>query len=195
MSVDQSTLVPPPSQYSNLDVASRRYLLTLQVMKPLIEVDTTGGNVTQALPAPGMNQSTGQSAQGQELIYRKISPDVNTVTITGSPDGNQVLTTNSGTGSVARFQSNGTVWRVVNSSSGAGPAPPGFNFADAEIPAGLVNGINDTFNLLNAPNPPTSLQLVRNGAILLAGYTLAGNIITFAVAPMSGDELAAWYRF
>ena len=72
------------------------------------------------------------------------------------------------------------------------------NFADGETPSGLINGINTTFTLANAPSPALSLILSLNGMVQQQGagddYTLAGNTITFLVAPVTGP-LIAWYRY
>lgn len=72
-------------------------------------------------------------------------------------------------------------------------------FADAEVPAGPVDGINRVFVLANAPNPPASLILIRNGLILRVGvdYVLVGQTITFIEeqTPQVGDILLAWYRY
>lgn len=72
------------------------------------------------------------------------------------------------------------------------------SFVDQETPAGLVNGTNASFTLSNAPAPPASLQLFRNGVMQQMGtdYTLAGNIITFQAGaiPQPGDVLSASYR-
>ncbi len=71
-------------------------------------------------------------------------------------------------------------------------------FSDGETPAGVVDGINNTFSLAFAPNPALSLDLARNGLHLKAGvdYTLAGGIITFLAGamPSTGDILLATYR-
>jgi hypothetical protein len=73
------------------------------------------------------------------------------------------------------------------------------NFVDSEVPAGVINGVNVVFALVNAPNPPGSLALYRNGMKLVAGvgYLLAGNTITFLAPqiPAAGDTLEAVYRF
>lgn len=70
-------------------------------------------------------------------------------------------------------------------------------FADAEVPAGAINGSNTVFTLLRAPNPLQSLQLYLNGALQTQGidYTLSTNTITFTVAPTTGEGFIAWYRF
>lgn len=92
------------------------------------------------------------------------------------------------------------------------PAPPntlglGFpaqvfpNFADAETPGGIVDGINGVFTLAAPPNPQLSLQLFRNGQLLRAGpgndYTLVGGTVTFPAGgiPQAGDVLTVSYRF
>lgn len=71
-------------------------------------------------------------------------------------------------------------------------------FADAETPEGEVNGDNVYFELANAPNPPSSLQLFL-GLIQVQGvdYVLEdGNIIVFAEPPdEDGPTPIAWYRY
>jgi len=89
----------------------------------------------------------------------------------------------------------------VDGSSGTcgGGGGPADNFADAEVPAGAVNGVNTQFTLLSAPSPASSLELYRNGLIMRQGadYQITGNAITFFLAsvPLSGDLLVAYYRF
>jgi hypothetical protein len=78
-----------------------------------------------------------------------------------------------------------------------GGSGPGINFADAERPTGAINGSNVTFTLLNAPSPPSSLFLVRNGVVLqpMNGFTLSSETITVTIAPSVSDSLEAWYRY
>ena len=73
-------------------------------------------------------------------------------------------------------------------------------FADAEVPVGDVDGVNDTFTLSKTPSPSSSLLLVHaDGAAYIQGlhYTLTGNEITFfsLTIPRSGDYLNAYYRY
>jgi hypothetical protein len=73
----------------------------------------------------------------------------------------------------------------------------GPSFADAEIPAGAIDGLNLVFTLAFAPSPAASLQLFQNGLLTQAGgvdYTLAGLTATFGIAPVGGDTLVAYYR-
>ena len=71
-------------------------------------------------------------------------------------------------------------------------------FADAEVPAGAMNGSNATFTLAAAPNPTASLQLFKNGTLLTVtrDYTLSGATVTFfgTAIPQSGDKFQAFYR-
>jgi hypothetical protein len=71
-------------------------------------------------------------------------------------------------------------------------------FVDAETPAGTINGSNNSFTLINAPQPVSSLTLYRNGVFqnLNSDFTLMGNIIQFQTAstPQLGDTLSASYR-
>ena len=70
---------------------------------------------------------------------------------------------------------------------------------DAEVPSGVVNGVNDTFALAHSPSPVSSLLLFVNGLLQKAGgvdFTLSGSSIVFAsgAVPQSGDSLLAYYR-
>lgn len=73
------------------------------------------------------------------------------------------------------------------------------NFADAEVPGGLVDGGNVTFILAAEPSPIGSLILARNGVIQKRGadYNLSGATVTFlsGAIPQAGDLLQAWYRY
>jgi hypothetical protein len=71
-------------------------------------------------------------------------------------------------------------------------------FADAIIPAGSADGINQVFTVPNAPNPPASLQLYRNGLLQRAAggdYRLIGPGIRFNSPPAADDTLLAFYRY
>lgn len=80
-------------------------------------------------------------------------------------------------------------------SSGTTSAPM---FVDAEVPAGTIDGSNAAFTLANAPTPPSSLMLFRNGLLLTQGgdYTLSSNALTFqtGAVPQPSDILLASYR-
>ena len=88
---------------------------------------------------------------------------------------------------------------VDGSSGTCGGGGSGDNFADAEVPAGAINGVNSQFTLVSAPSPASSLELYRNGLVMRQGadYQITGNAITFFLAsvPQSGDLLVAYYRF
>jgi hypothetical protein len=91
--------------------------------------------------------------------------------------------------------------RVDGSSGpcGSGGGGTGGSFADGEIPAGTVNGLNTAFTLASAPSPAGSLELYRNGLLMLQGtdYQISAKTITFFVGsvPQTGDLLVASYRF
>jgi hypothetical protein len=89
----------------------------------------------------------------------------------------------------------------VDGSSGpcGGTASAVFGtFVDGETPGGAVNGSNMVFTLSQAPNPPTSLLLYRNGMLQKRGldYELSGQTVTFVAGatPQPGDVLIASYR-
>jgi hypothetical protein len=91
----------------------------------------------------------------------------------------------------------------VDGSSGpcgsGGGGGVGGAFADAEIPAGTINGTNTVFTLVHAPDPVGSLTLYRNGLRMSSGvdYSISGSTITFFIAstPSTGDQLRANYRY
>ena len=120
MSVKQTELFAPPTRTNAVDNKGflakplRQWLFTLQMLLPLVAVDTSAGNVVIALPAAGNDATTGQSNQNMEITYRKITGDANTVTITGSTDGAVVLTAGDGSAaSRAKFKSDGTNWWIT----------------------------------------------------------------------------------
>ena len=92
--------------------------------------------------------------------------------------------------------------RVDGSSGPCGSGGGGIGgglFSDGEVPSGAVNSSNTIFMLSQAPDPPGSLQLFRNGLLMRNGadYTLNASVVTFFVVstPQTGDLLTANYRF
>jgi hypothetical protein len=74
------------------------------------------------------------------------------------------------------------------------------NFADAETPSGTIDGSNAAFTLAHTPSPGGSLQLFKNGRVMMpAGvdYTLSAGTITYTSGskPQTGDVHIAWYRY
>jgi hypothetical protein len=133
MPTTQTTLFPP--------TAVQKYLLSLQMLLPLRLADTSGGSYSEALPPAGLNSTTGQSNQNQEIVYIKTTVDANTFTITGAITGNVVLATQY---ALARFKSDGTNWWSATSASGGGgvqvgPRPSIANWAGWTFSGG-VNG-------------------------------------------------------
>lgn len=107
MATKQTILFPPPLRFSKLEPAEQKYLLTLQNISPLRVGDSSAGPYSEALPAAGLNSSTGQSNQNQELIFVKGSADANNWTITGAVSGAVILAAQY---AFARFKSDGTRW-------------------------------------------------------------------------------------
>lgn len=74
-------------------------------------------------------------------------------------------------------------------------------YADLEVPAGTLDGVNTDFTLAQAPFPVGSLHLYRNGLLQKRGdggdYSITGNVITFYPdsLPQAGDLLQASYRW
>lgn len=88
---------------------------------------------------------------------------------------------------------------VPLSPSGGGGTPLPDQFGYNETPSGVIDGVNKTFMLLRAPNPPNSLDLFLNGLLQDQGvggdYTLSANVITFMNAPPMGSTILASYNY
>ena len=86
--------------------------------------------------------------------------------------------------------------RVDGTTGPCGTPSP--SFVDADVPAGVVDGANQTFSLSSIPEPASSLTLFRNGLLQKAGFdfTVTGRNIQFLAgsAPQPGDTLLASYR-
>jgi hypothetical protein len=113
-----------------------------------------------------------------------------------------------GTGSTTGFSVAGIVglWstctgtKVLAADGNCYSQSGSLNFADSETPSGTIDGVNAVFNLAHTPNPAGSLQLYKNGQLMIAAgsdYTLATAAATFvsAAKPKTGDVLVASYRY
>lgn len=82
-----------------------------------------------------------------------------------------------------------TTWTTITSGST-------INFADAEVPSGVMNSINPTFTIANTPTAG-SLKVYLRGLRLkeTSDYTLSGTTITMIVIPDSGDSFIVDYRY
>lgn len=98
-------------------------------------------------------------------------------------------------------QSNGSV--QIDYTPGPAPPPEStVNFANFEIPSGIMNGTNAIFTVTNEPSPSSSLQVVLRGSSLFNGYDyiVSGSTIEFLTAsganvPKSGNAFFSHYRY
>ena len=69
-------------------------------------------------------------------------------------------------------------------------------FVEDEIPTGTIDGSNMSFTLANSPNPVNSLEVRKNGLIMMLTeeYSLSGDTLTLVVAPRTGMNLRVDYR-
>jgi hypothetical protein len=81
-------------------------------------------------------------------------------------------------------------------SGGGGLVPA---YSDAEVPSGIINGLNQIFTVANTPSPTSSVEVYHNGILMEQGldYTIAGGTITFASVsvPQVGDIVLVNYRY
>jgi hypothetical protein len=118
--------------------------------------------------------------------------------VVGPLDANQLATI----GVVPGIYTNATITvdakgRVIAAVSGV---PDGGGTGDFATPAGVIDGVNDTFTLTQAPEAPSDLILTKNGIVQKPGvgndYTIAAVTITFEPGniPLLGDILLATYQ-
>lgn len=109
MPTTKVTRRPPPLRFADLNKAMQAWELETQQAAPLHKVDTSAGNETQTPPAAGLDATTGQTNQNQEITYVKVSADANVFTLEGDnlPLGPFMLTTQ---GQVLKIKSDGTDW-------------------------------------------------------------------------------------
>lgn len=83
---------------------------------------------------------------------------------------------------------------TTGGSGGGGGGGGTGNRIVGELPGGALDNVNTTFTLANGPVVGT-LALYQNGSRLKSptDYTISGLTITFAVAPLSTDDLQADY--
>lgn len=102
----------PPLRFAELSKPMQSWHLELQHAVPMNEVNTSTGGYTENPPPAGLNSTTGETNQNQEITYVKTSADGNTWTLAGIPSaplpfGPYTLTTQ---GQVLKIKSNGTAW-------------------------------------------------------------------------------------
>ena len=73
------------------------------------------------------------------------------------------------------------------------------SYSDAEVPSGIINGLNQIFTVANTPSPVSSVEVYHNGILMQQGvdYTISGATFTFssAAAPQVGDIVLVNYRY
>jgi hypothetical protein len=107
--INKTILPPPPPLHLGAD-PQKYWNFKVQNLAPLVTVDTSQGNETQSPPPAGVNASTGQTNQNQEITYIKVSNDGNIFTLKGVEGGPYMLTAYR---DVIRIKSDGTNWWPV----------------------------------------------------------------------------------
>lgn len=178
MPTTQTQLFPPPVRGSVLEKSIQLYLASLQYQLPLRIGDTTSGPLAEALPPAGLNSTTGQSNQNQEIVYIKGSADANTWTITGAINGSAVL---SAQYDIARFKSDGTNWWL----SAAGPTGGGA-VTSVFGRTGAVVAMTGDYNVSQVTGAVPDTRTVATTAPLTGGGNLSANR-TIAISNFTGD--------
>jgi len=95
----------------------------------------------------------------------------------------------------AKAPSQNAVFDALALKANVSDVPLTTTFVDDETPSGTMNDINVTFTLANTPISGT-VKLYWNGMRMKVGvgFTISTATLTMAIAPSSGDTLAADYR-
>ena len=169
------------------------------------------GGLGAATFAAGLFRSNGTVASTAELSSDATTSGSNAVTVvkingtsvpTNSTADQVLITTTSATGgwvSVTNCPSGALQYTAATHTFACGSILTG-TFVDNETPTGTINGTNDTFTLASSPSPTASLQLFKNGQLMISGgadYTLTGNSIVYVTGaiPITGDVHRASYRY
>jgi hypothetical protein len=199
-------------------------VLLLTVVLPLVAAVTQIDLTTQVkgvLPtANGGTNTAFFTVAGPTAAHTYTFPDTNTtilttnaaVTVAQGGTGLATLTAHAvvlgeGTSNVAFAAPSGNAQCFMSQAASGSTTDPSFQscpaaptYADAEVPSGTVNGVNAAFTLAFTPSPGASLELFKNGQLMVAGasadYQLATATATFnsGAIPKTGDVLTAFYR-
>lgn len=153
MPTTQTQLFPPPQRGSNLPEPLLKWLFSVQNLLPLRVVDTSTGGYAETPPPAGLNSSTGQSNQNQEIIYIKSSNDASVFTLNGVEGSPYTLSTQ---WQWIGIKSDGTNWYLVRQGTPGGggggsvvmPGMISFGLGMSEtIARSCFGGANNLFNV------------------------------------------------
>ena len=194
-----TTTATPPAEYS-VQYASDgnvQFTETWNVppsTTPLLVKDV---RTTQPLFPPSTGGGAGNLSQIQESDVTGLVADLTARPVEGPGYANSRAAVINDVGQIEGAVGSTTNCLHVDGTSA--PCTPALNFVDSESPAGVVDGSNSTFTLVNTPLPSTSLHLYRNGIRQKPGfdYTILGPTITFLSVsiPQPGDTLLGDYRY
>lgn len=180
-------------------------------LKGVVKIVNGGTGTSSTIT--GLVRGSGSAMTGAELSGDATTSGSNAVTVVRI--NGTTVPTNAAADQVLRTTSAGVAtWATLGDTSAGGLAltynatTDAFgtiavisgSFADNETPSGTINGSNDTFTVANTPNPAASVQLFKNGQLMIAGgadFTLSTATITFVAGaiPQTGDVLRASYRY
>lgn len=188
---------PPTTQGSNLSQTDYQWLLIVQGLAAIYEVDTSAGSYSEALPAAGVG-SSGQTGQCKEIIYLKTSADANGDTITGAKTGSVTLTAQN---SYVRFKSDGTNWYQVGGTISIPPSVVTSVFgrtgaviaANGDYTVAEVTGAAPLASpaFTGTPTAPTAAALTDDTQIATTAYTDAAVAVETSRAEAAESTLAA----
>jgi hypothetical protein len=164
------------------------------------DVRLAPGSITGSGTPPSSPPGTSTSVQISDVVGLQNALNIRPMSGTGYTVSRAAVINTSG--SIDGASGNPSDCLHVDGTSGAcetaGSGSTTGSFVDAEVPAGTLDGVNAAFTLANAPNPPSSVQLFRNGLLLRQGgdFSLSGSSLTFLAGaiPQPGDALLGSYR-
>ena len=175
---------------------------TSDANKPVSTAQLTAIN---AKVADGINNGTTTIAPSQNAVFDALALKQDALvsaTNVKTVNGNSIL----GSGDIdliddaivngeTKAPTQNAVFDALALKANYADVPLTTTFVDDETPSGTMNDINVTFTLANTPISGT-VKLYWNGMRMKVGvgFTISTATLTMAIAPSSGDTLAADYR-
>ncbi len=207
MPTTQTILYPPPVRQSNVDPQMIKWFLVLQALIPLRLVDTSNGAYAENAPPAGLNSSTGQSSQNQEITYVKSSADTNVFTLNGVQGGPYALTNqydalkikSDGTNWwLATRLGSGSIWKTVKVSADYSPVNGEAVMVDSS--GGDVNitlpptasNLNSLIDVKKISSDFNNVNVIGSGADVIDGSGTQTVIPQYTSLTMLSDGAGHW---
>ena len=186
------------------------YISTTVTLWDISDIDLTGLNINDGIQRDGANWVPVALSWGTDELVKisandttsgylidKVVPGVNNnVVLTELNDaGDEDLEVALNTTLTNMVNINTAILNTVNLNVTNPPTIPGLR-QEQETPAGAIDGVNTVFALSFAPNNNilTNLVVAWVPQHPTVNYTVAGTVLTFTTAPITGPITATYFR-